>query len=107
MQEISSSQFDSVLSLSPTPLVLDIWAPWCGPCAFMAPILDDLAEFYGGEIRFYKSNVDDNPELARRFNVMSIPTLLIFSGGKVVGSVIGAAPEETIREKISEVLGLY
>lgn len=92
------------MTLSPTPLVLDVWAPWCGPCVYMAPILEDLSDEYGGRVRFAKSNVDDNPELARRFNVMSIPTLLIFSGGKVVGSIIGAAPAETIKEKIEEAI---
>lgn len=106
MQEISSDQFDGLLSSSDTPLVLDIWAPWCGPCSFMAPVLEDLSEEYAGFVRFAKSNVDDNPQLARRFNVMSIPTLLVFDGGKVVGSIVGAAPAETIREKISEVLGV-
>lgn len=104
MQEISSDQFDYVLASSPTPLVLDIWAPWCGPCAFMAPVLEDLSEEYEGMVRFVKSNVDDNPELARRFNVMSIPTLLVFSSGKVVGSIIGAAPAEVIKQKIDESL---
>jgi thioredoxin 1 len=72
----------------------------------MAPVLEDLSEEYAGFVRFAKSNVDDNPQLARRFNVMSIPTLLVFDGGKVVGSIVGAAPAETIREKISEVLGV-
>lgn len=106
MREISSDQFDGVLSASDTPLILDIWAPWCGPCSFMAPVLERLSEEYAGVVRFAKSNVDDNPELARRFNVMSIPTLLVFDDGKVVGSIIGAAPPETIRGKISEVLGI-
>lgn len=88
------------------PIVLDVWASWCGPCAYMAPILEQISEeTYEKPVRFYKSNVDDNPDLARRFNVMSIPTLLFFENGQVVGTMVGAAPKEKIRKKIADLLG--
>lgn len=105
MQEISSSDFQSILSDN-GPFVLDIWASWCGPCTYMAPVLDELSRGqYERPVRFYKSNVDENPDLARRFNVMSIPTLLFFDNGQVVGTLLGAAPKDKVREKMADLLG--
>jgi len=88
--KISSAEFDSFLKSGNTPLLLDIWAPWCGPCVVMAPLLEGLSDMFAGRIRFAKSNVDENPDLASRFSVMSIPSMLLFENGLHVSTVIGA-----------------
>lgn len=104
MREITQQEFDAVLLESPTPMVLDIWATWCGPCQYMSPLLDDLSAAYEGTVRFVKSDVDKNPDLAKRFNVMSIPTLLIFADGEVVSTIVGAAGPDFIVTELEKVL---
>jgi thioredoxin 1 len=104
MREITQQEFDAVLTERPTPMVLDIWATWCGPCQYMAPLLEELSTAYEGLIRFVKSDVDKNPDLAKRFNVMSIPTLLIFADGEVVSTIVGAAGPDFIITELEKVL---
>lgn len=99
---VSDMSLDTILTEHQF-LVLDCWAIWCGPCSMMAPIIDDLARTYKGKIVFGKLNVDKNPKTAIRFNVMSIPTLLLFKGGKLVDRIIGAVP----RNDIEAILGKY
>ena len=101
MRETNEKEFDSILS-SGDPIVLDIWAEWCGPCRVMGPMLEDISSAYEGSVSFYKSNVDQNPSLAKRFNVMSIPTMLFFEDGKKIGSVVGAMGPDKIVAKINE-----
>ena len=101
MKEINEKEFDSILATG-RPMILDIWAEWCGPCQVMGPMLEQLSAIYEGSVSFYKSNVDSNPELAKRFNVMSIPTLLMFNGGEKVGSVVGAMSPDKIVARIEE-----
>jgi len=86
---VTDMSFDSIVNEHPF-LVLDCWATWCGPCRMIAPIVDDLAKTYKGRIVFGKLNVDENPKTAIRFNVMSIPTLLLFKEGKLVDRIVGA-----------------
>jgi len=93
---------DNVVGEHPL-FVLDCWAVWCGPCRMIAPIIDELARTYRGKVAFGKLNVDDNPKTALRFNVMSIPTLLIFKEGKLVNRIVGAVP----RIEIESVLRKY
>ena len=81
-------------------LVVDCWAPWCGPCKMIAPVLEEMAKEYAGRVVFGKLNVDENPETAVRFNVMSIPTLLIMKDGKEVDRIIGAVPKQSIEGKL-------
>ncbi len=83
-------------------MIVDCWAPWCGPCLMMAPIVDELAKGYAGKVVFGKLNVDENPLTAGRFGVMSIPTLLVMKKGKEVDRMIGAAPRRIIEEKIGK-----
>ena len=107
MKEIDIAEFDSVLTTEKGPIVVDVWAEWCGPCRVMGPMLDDLSrEYYSGLVKFFKSNVDDNSDLAKRFNVMSIPTLLLFKNGKKVGAIVGAMAPDKLVEKIDETFGL-
>lgn len=104
MREINENEFDSLLSEG-RPMVLDIWAEWCGPCQVMGPMLEQISAAYEGSVAFYKSNVDFNPQLAKRFNVMSIPTLLMFADGKKIGSVVGAMGPDKIVAKLEEAFG--
>lgn len=104
MREITQDEFDSVLAESRTPMVLDIWATWCGPCQYMTPLLEELSAAYDGIIRFVKSDVDKNRALAQRFNVMSIPTLLIFADGEVVSTIVGAAGPDFIITELEKIL---
>lgn len=96
---ISDGDFDQVVQQYPL-LMIDCWAAWCGPCRMVAPIIDELARDYAGKVIFGKLNVDENPETAVRFNVMSIPTLLIMKDGKEVDRIIGAVPKQSIEGKL-------
>jgi len=85
---------------APLPVVVDFWAVWCGPCRMMAPVLEQLAEDYEGSIKFAKVNVDENQELAARYGIMSIPTLVIFNAGQEAGRIIGYMPKEKLKEQL-------
>jgi len=82
------------------PVLVDCWAPWCGPCRMIAPILDELAAESAGRYRIAKLNVDENPQTASRFNIASIPTMLIFKDGKLIDRLIGAQPKQAIAERL-------
>ena len=81
---------------SDTPVLVDFWAEWCMPCKMVAPVLEQLSQDYAGRLKIAKVDVDDNGEIAQKFNIVSIPTLLLFKGGSVVGQQVGAVPRETI-----------
>jgi thioredoxin 1 len=83
-------------------VVVDFWAAWCGPCRIVAPIIESMAKDYSGRILFGKVNVDENPEIARQYGIMSIPTLLVFKNGNVVDQIIGAMPRERLEPKIKK-----
>jgi thioredoxin 1 len=98
--EISDKNFEAEVLKSDVPVLLDLWAPWCGPCRMVAPIVEKLSSDFNGKVKFCKLNVDESPETAAKYHVMSIPTLLFFKEGKVVDTVIGAVPERTLRPKL-------
>ena len=86
------------------PVLVDCWAPWCGPCRMVAPVLDQLAAESAGRYRITKLNVDENPQTASRFNIASIPTMLIFKDGKLIDRLIGAQPKQAIAERLQVAL---
>jgi thioredoxin 1 len=88
--EVSDETFEREVLQSSLPVVVDFWAPWCGPCRAIAPIMKDMAQAHGDRIRFVKLNVDDSPRAASRYRVLSIPTLILFEGGEPRNTVVGA-----------------
>jgi thioredoxin 1 len=102
--EITDQNFDAEVLKADVPVVVDFWASWCGPCRMIAPVTEKLAQEYEGRAKFCKLNVDENPQMARKHEVMSIPLLLFFKGGKQVDSVLGAVPESVIQPKIKALL---
>ena len=101
---ISKDNFDSEVLRSDKPVLIDFWAAWCGPCRMIAPIVEQIAEEVSG-IQVGKIDVDDQPELARQFGVMSIPTLILFQNGKVVKQMTGVQPKPAIMDAIQSALG--
>jgi thioredoxin len=105
-QAVTDSTFASqVVSASwSVPVLVDCWAPWCGPCRMIAPVLDQLANESGGRYKIAKLNVDENPRTSAQFQIRSIPTMLIFKQGKLVDQIVGAVPKETIAARLRVVL---
>ena len=97
---LTTSTFDETINSSETPVVVDFWAEWCGPCKMIAPILSEIAVEQAGKVTIAKLNVDENPDLAMRFNVMSIPTLLVFKNGQIVDKQVGAVPKHVLAQKL-------
>lgn len=102
--DITDRNFEDEVLKSGLPVVVDFWAPWCGPCHMIAPITEKLSEEYRGKVKFCKLNVDENPQMAERYQVMSIPLLLFFNGGQQVDQFLGAAPESMIRPRVEALL---
>ena len=101
---ISDAEFATKVLKSPIPVLVDFWAPWCGPCKAMLPIVEELGKQYEGKITFYKVNVDENSDTPQQFNVMSIPTFVLFKNGEAVESFIGVQSKETVAGKLDALL---
>lgn len=103
IQEINATNLDDVLN-NPKPVLVDFWAPWCGPCRMVSPVVDEIATDMADTIAVAKCNVDENEELALKYGVMSIPTLIIFRNGAEIGRLVGALPKEKLVEEINRVI---
>ncbi len=99
---LKSAEFETQVINSHVPVLIDFYAEWCGPCKMLAPIIDQIADELGGAAKIFKMDVDQAQELAAKYNVMSIPNLLIFKGGVVVDQVVGVTPKEQLLEKIKD-----
>jgi thioredoxin 1 len=102
--EISDANFKSEVIESLMPVLVDFWAPWCGPCKMIAPVLDELAKEYEGKIKIVKLNVDDNQGTATEFGIKGIPTLILFKDGKVLEQTIGAQSKELLKKMVEKSL---
>lgn len=104
LKEFTKDNFISDVLQSELPVLVDFWAPWCGPCKAIAPVIENVAKEFEGKMVVGKLNVDQEPALASQYSIMSIPSLLVFSGGKVVEQIVGLTTIEKIRDKVSSVV---
>ncbi|MEE9286331.1 MAG: thioredoxin [Dehalococcoidia bacterium] len=102
--EVTDSNFDDTVVNASTPVVVDFWAVWCGPCRMIAPIVEELAGEYDGKVQFAKLNVDENPGVSMKYGIRSIPTLLVFKDGQPVDQIIGAVPKREVQKRVEAVL---
>ena len=100
ISDLDNSTFDAAIQNTTTPVLVDFWAPWCGPCKAIAPVLDELAAELGDKVKICKVNVDDSSEVAGKFNIRAIPAMLIFKGGKKVDEIIGLSDKNAIKTKL-------
>jgi thioredoxin 1 len=101
---ITDSEFDAKVLKATTPVLVDFWAPWCGPCKAMLPIVEELSEEFAGKVEIYKINVDENADVSGQYGVMSIPTFMIFKDGEVKETFVGVKSKEDIAIKINALL---
>lgn len=104
VKEIDDNEFEQILSESELPVLVDFWAPWCGPCRMVAPVVEAVAQEYDGKLKVVKINVDENPSTASSYGIMSIPTLGVFKGGRMVKRLVGYMPKETLKANLERVL---
>jgi len=101
---VTDASFEQDVLNSEIPVLVDFWAPWCGPCRMVAPVVDEIAEQYDGKVKVVKLNTDENPGIAGQYNIRSIPTLMIFKNGQRVEQVVGAVPKATLATTLEKFL---
>lgn len=101
---VSDGEFDGTILQNDTPCLVDFWAPWCGPCKAIGPVIDELADEYDGKVKIFKMNVDDNPATPGKFGIRAIPTLIVFKGGQVVDQITGAVGKPQLKQLIEKAL---
>ncbi|MCC5657371.1 MULTISPECIES: thioredoxin [unclassified Nostoc] len=102
--QVTDSSFKQEVLDSEVPVLVDFWAPWCGPCRMVAPVVDEISEQYKGQIKVVKVNTDENPQVASQYGIRSIPTLMIFKDGQKVDMVVGAVPKTTLASTLEKYL---
>ncbi|MGB3571556.1 MAG: thioredoxin [Phormidesmis sp.] len=102
--QVTDSTFKQEVLENETPVLVDFWAPWCGPCRMVAPVVDEISEQYDGQVKVVKVNTDENPSVASQYGIRSIPTLMIFKGGQRVDMVVGAVPKTTLANTLEKYL---
>lgn len=103
--DLSDTEFESQVLESDLPVLVDFWAPWCGPCRMLSPLVEELSGDYDGEVVFAKVNTDENPATPTKYGIMSIPTLLLFKNGKLVDRTVGVRPKKALKEWLDGALG--
>jgi thioredoxin 1 len=104
MLHVTDDEFENQVLNSELPVLVDFWAPWCGPCRMLSPIVEDLSQDYEGQVVFAKLNTDENPQTPGQYGIMSIPSLLLFKGGEVVGRTVGMRPKPALKQWIDGAL---
>jgi thioredoxin 1 len=104
-EKVTAANFNEVVLKSTTPVLVDFWAEWCGPCRAVAPILEEISNEYAGKIKIVKLNTDEEGSVAMKYGISSIPTMNLFVGGEVVKSIVGARPKPAIVRELSEYIG--
>ena len=102
LQEVNDQNFDKEVIQSSLPVLVDFWAPWCGPCKMIAPMVEEISEQYDGKLKVVKLNTDDNQQTAGQFHISGIPSLLLFKDGKVVDQMVGAVPKPQLQSMLTK-----
>lgn len=104
VSEVTDATFDSEVLKNDLPTLVDFWAPWCGPCRMVAPIVQELSDEYSGKVNFVKMNTDENGNVPTQYGIRSIPSLLIFKGGELKGTIVGFRPKSDIKKRLEEAI---
>jgi thioredoxin 1 len=103
-REVTDGTFEADVLKNDLPVLVDFWAPWCGPCRMVAPVVEELSEEYSGKVNFFKMNTDENPSVPTQYSIRSIPSLLIFRGGELKDTIVGFRPKSDLKKRLEAAL---